>query len=94
MRFLKLSISIVVLISLVYSTLVFADTSNFYFDDYTADYYLSKDDNVGSRLKVVEKLTAVFPDYNQNKGICRQIPYTNQGGANTTFHISRVRILN
>ncbi len=90
MRFLKLSISIVVLISLVCSTPVFADTSNFYFDDYTADYYLSKDDIVGSRLKVVEKLTAVFPDYNQNKGICRQIPYTNQGGVNTTLpYLSR-----
>ena len=62
-----------------------ANTQNFYFDDFTADYYLSKDAEGISHLKVVENLTAVFPDYEQNKGIYRQIPYTNQGGANVTL---------
>ena len=64
---------------------VFADVNNFYFSDFTGDYYLSKDSSGISRLKVVESVTAVFPDYNQNKGICRQIPYTNQDGANITL---------
>ena len=65
---------------------VFAtSTENFYFDDFTADYYLSRDAEGISHLKVVENLTAVFPDYNQNKGICREIPFTNYGGVNVTL---------
>lgn len=63
----------------------FADVNDFYFSDFTADYYLSKDANGVSKLKVVESVTAEFPDYNQNKGICRQIPFTNQNGANITL---------
>ena len=61
------------------------DTENFYFDDFEADYYLSKDAEGGSHLKVVETFTAVFPSFNQNKGFCRYIPYTNQKGKNVTL---------
>lgn len=64
---------------------VYADVNNFYFEDFTGDYYLSKDENGVSRLKVVEEVTAVFPEYRQNKGICRMIPFTNQDGANVTL---------
>ncbi|MBQ9018370.1 DUF2207 domain-containing protein [Candidatus Saccharibacteria bacterium] len=65
---------------------VFAvDVNNFYFDDFTGDYYLSKDAEGVSKLRVVESVTAVFPDYRQNKGICRQIPFTNQGGINVVL---------
>ena len=62
-----------------------ADTSNFYFSDFTGDYYLTKDAEGVSHLKVVESVTAEFPNYNQNKGICRYIPFTNQDGANVTL---------
>ena len=62
-----------------------ADTSNFYFKSFVGDYYLDKVADGTSKLRVVEEVTAVFPTYNQNKGICRQIPYTNQGGANVTL---------
>ena len=62
-----------------------ANVNNFYFDDFTADYYLTKDSDGVSHLRVVENLTAVFPNYNQNKGICRQIPDTNLGGKNVTL---------
>ena len=61
------------------------DTENFYFDDFTADYYLSQDEEGISHLKVVENFTTIFPDYNQNKGICREIPFTNYGGVNVTL---------
>lgn len=64
---------------------VSAGVQNFYFEDFSGDYYLTKDEEGVSRLKVVEKMTAVFPDYNQNKGICRQIPFTNQDGKNITL---------
>lgn len=61
------------------------DTENFYFSDFTADYYLLRDAQGVSHLKVVENFTAVFPDYNQNKGFCRDIAFTNQGGVNVTL---------
>ena len=61
------------------------DTDNFCFEDFTADYYLSKDDDGVSRLKVEENLVAIFPNYDQNKGICRNIPSTNQDGKNATL---------
>lgn len=58
---------------------------NFYFQDFTADYYLSQAEDGASRLKVVERLIAVFPDSNQNHGLTRIIPYTNQDGKNLTL---------
>ena len=62
-----------------------ANVDDFHFSSFDADYYLSKDSEGTSHLRVVENLTAEFPDYNQNKGICRQIPYSNQDGTNTTL---------
>ncbi len=62
-----------------------ADVNDFYFSDFTGDYYLDKDEEGVSKLKVVERVTAVFPDFKQNKGICRQISFTNQDGANITL---------
>ena len=61
------------LLALVISpiTNVFAGVNDFYFEDFTGDYYLSKDAEGISHLKVVESVTAVFPEYKQNKGICR-----------------------
>ncbi len=80
-----IAIMIVLLSSLSVASAWAKDVDNFYFSDFDADYYLSKDTEGISHLKVVENLTAVFPDYEQNKGICRQIPYSNQGGANRTL---------
>ena len=74
-----------VLISSLFAMPVWASTSDFYFSDFTADYYLRKDEEGVSHLRVVEQLTAEFPNYNQNKGICRYIPFTNQGGKNLTL---------
>ena len=64
---------------------MWADTDNFYFSDFTADYYLSKDSEGISHLKVVENLTAEFPNFAQNKGIRREIPLSNQDGKNITL---------
>lgn len=71
------------------STPTFAstDANDFYFDDFTADYYLSKDDDGHSRLRVVENFTAIFPEIDQNHGITRIIPFTNQDGKNLTMPI-------
>lgn len=61
------------------------DTDDFYFQDFDADYYLSRDEFGVSHLSVTESLTAIFPDYPQNKGICRDIPFKNQNGQNITL---------
>ncbi len=81
-RFLLLGIIILPLFLVLPAS---ADVNNFYFSDFTGDYYLEKDDDDTSKLKVIERVTAVFPDFKQNKGICRQISFTNQGGANITL---------
>lgn len=60
-------------------------TNNFYFKDFTADYYLWRDEAGTSRMLVVEELTAVFPSSNQNHGITRVIPFTNNDGKNLTM---------
>ena len=60
-----------------------SSTNNFYFSDAEFDYYLEKTDS-GSKMHVTEVLTAVFPSTNQNHGITRSIPYSNQDGKNLT----------
>lgn len=63
---------------------VSTNVNNFYFSDFTADYYLYKAEDGTSRLKVVEQFTAEFPNYDQNHGFIRVIPFTNQDGKNLT----------
>jgi len=53
---------------------VHADVSDFSFSSFDADYYLSKDSNGRSTMKVVERLTAEFVNIDQNRGIVRAIP--------------------
>lgn len=87
MRKIKLSFSLLIisLAALVPGGAFAANVDDFYFEDFVGDYYLSRDAEGVSRLKVVESLTAVFPDYKQNKGICRMIPFTNQNDMNVTL---------
>ena len=66
------------LISLFPTNAFAKNVNDFYFEDFTADYYLNKTEDGISTLRVVESLTAVFPEYKQNKGIIRNIPYKNQ----------------
>ncbi len=61
------------------------DVNDFYFKDFSADYYLWRDDAGLSHMRVVEELTAVFPHANQNRGIRRVIPFTNNNGKNLTM---------
>ena len=80
------AVVVAMLLAVVFSNgAVHAGVNDFYFEDFTGDYYLAKDEGGFSRLKVVEKVTAVFPDFKQNKGICRRIPFTNQNGTNVTL---------
>ncbi len=58
--------------------------NDFYFSDAKYDFYLEKTADNTSKLHVVEELTAIFPQTNQNHGITRSIPYSNQDGKNIT----------
>ncbi len=51
-----------------------AGTQDFTFDSYSADYYLARDDQGHSTLKTVETFVALFPQFDQNRGIIRAIP--------------------
>jgi uncharacterized membrane protein YgcG len=65
---------------------VHAGVDDFTFSNFTADYYLDRDASGHSTLKTVEKLTAVFPSSDQNKGIVRKIPDDYLGSSlHTTF---------
>lgn len=46
----------------------------FTFSSFEADYYLSRDDDGRAQLRVVERLTAEFPEHDQNKGLVRELP--------------------
>ncbi|WP_154071847.1 DUF2207 domain-containing protein [Glaciihabitans arcticus] len=56
-----------------------ADTSDFEFESYHADYTLTRAEDGTSRLAVVETLVALFPNFDQNRGIIRAIPQYSQG---------------
>ena len=58
---------------------VYADVDDFDFSQFSADYYLSSDDEGRATLRVEEHLVAEFPDFDQNKGLVRKVPYTYQG---------------
>ncbi|MFZ1361060.1 MAG: DUF2207 domain-containing protein [Candidatus Saccharimonadales bacterium] len=57
-----------------------AGANDFRFGDFSGDYYLSRDSEGRSTLRVVEKFTAEFPaDRDQNKGVVRGIPNVYDG---------------
>jgi uncharacterized membrane protein YgcG len=56
------------------SSTIQTDVEDFTFTSYTADYYLSRDDEGASRLLTEETFVAQFPDFDQNRGIIRAIP--------------------
>ena len=51
-----------------------ADTSDFSFESFEADYLLERDAKGLAVMRVVETIVALFPDYDQNRGILRDIP--------------------
>ncbi len=66
-------------------------TQNFRFSSFSADYYLNRDTNKTSTLKVVETLVAEFPNYDQNHGILRALPQTYQ---NHTLSLEVISVTN
>src|SRR4051794_23384059 len=56
-----------------------ADVDDFSFSSFVADYYLDRDADGRSTLRTVERLTAEFPDTDQNKGIQRALVHDYRG---------------
>ena len=50
-----------------------ADVDDFTFSSFEADYYLDRDADGRATLRTVERLTAEFPDIDQNRGIQRAL---------------------
>ena len=91
----RLVLFLIILASTFIESSAFAGVNDFHFSDFTADYYLTRDENGVSHLKVKEQLTAEFPNFAQNKGIRRLIPMSNQDGKNVTLpglHKSNIKI--
>jgi len=56
-----------------------AAVNDFSISNFEADYYLDRDSDNRSTLKTVEKITAEFPQSNQNHGLERAIPMSYDG---------------
>ena len=56
-----------------------AGTDDFVFESLDVQYYLDRDAGGHSTLTTIETFVAVFPDYDQNRGIVRNIPITYGG---------------
>ncbi|MCL2002149.1 DUF2207 domain-containing protein, partial [Candidatus Saccharibacteria bacterium] len=69
-----------------------ASTQDFHFSEFRAVYHLNLTEN-GTTMDVHETLVAEFPNRNQNKGIVREIPRTNQGGRNIILQDLRINVL-
>lgn len=67
----------------------YADVNNFTIRSFDADYYINKDAEGHSTLKTVEKIVAVFPNYDQNHGLERAIP-KEYDGHSTQLQIASV----
>jgi len=65
------------------------DVNDFTFDSFDASYALSQDSSKRSMLHTTETLVAVFPDYDQNRGIIREIP-TDYDGHSTHITVKSV----
>ncbi len=73
-------VSVLVLTILIFGGLatpaLAQNTQNFRITNFEADYYLDKDENDIATMRVRESITALFPEFDQNRGILRAIPKT------------------
>ena len=87
-KFTKILLATVLAITnsiLIFPEATHAGANDFYFKKFNANYHLSKQADNTSKMTVEETLVAVFPNYNQNRGIERIIPFLNQNGTNLTM---------
>lgn len=56
-----------------------ASVNNFRISNFEIEYRLARDNKQRSYLDVTERITADFPNYNQNKGLVREVPVRYDG---------------
>ena len=100
----RLAVIVASLALLAIPTAAHADTSDFEFESFDADYTLSQAADGTSHLEVVETIVADFPDFDQNRGIVRAIPrfynkvnlnlriesVTDENGTNVHYEVDEV----
>jgi len=69
----------VIAVPLLGAAIVTTGVQDFEFESYSADYYLARDAEGHSTLRTVETFVAVFPDFDQNRGMIRAIPNSYDG---------------
>ncbi len=74
-----LNIIVILAVAMFLGQRVSAAVSDFKILSFTADYYLERDDQKVSILKVSEEIIAEFPNTDQNHGILRAIPASYDG---------------
>lgn len=60
-------------------SIVRTDVNDFAFESFDAEYRLGRGDDGRSTLHTTERLVALFPDHDQNRGIIRNIPHSYDG---------------
>lgn len=78
-RLCSLLLTAMLLLSACFAVSVHAVVNDFTISDFQADYYLTRDSDNRSHLKTVEKITAEFPNIDQNHGIERALPLDYDG---------------
>lgn len=78
LRLASLSLVSMLVVAIAVTSRAEAGVQDFTINNFTADYYLTRDDNKTSQLKVVEVIEVNFPNANQNHGIERAIPNSYQ----------------
>lgn len=81
MKILRYSAALVLafLLGLIQCTTAFAGVDDFTLKSFHGEYYLGRDDQGVSTLKVEETLVAQFPNFDQNHGILRSLPDVYEG---------------
>lgn len=72
-------LAVLAVLALPGSAAAASDPNSFTIHSFEADYYLTRDADRHSRLRVVEKLVVQFPPFDQNHGIERAIPQKYDG---------------
>src|SRR5690606_3845643 len=80
----------VVLLTGVAAAAAPSDVNDFEFESMHVDFTLTRDADGASRLRAVETIVALFPEFDQNRGIVRDIPSLESFGAIDAGGLGRI----
>jgi uncharacterized membrane protein YgcG len=83
------ALSLGLVVPLLVAPAASADVQDFAFESMTADYTLGRDADDVSTLHAVETFVALFPDFDQNRGMVRALP-THYGSVDTELLVNGV----